>query len=191
VFKFDPQSYGPVFSQLIDTSRPDDLGPGKPNAGARDRLKALRIDLAFAERKVVDYDAAQCCLAGVWLLHNYFDESHSISQEIETTDGSYWHGILHRREPDYGNAKYWFRRVGDHPVFTDMAAGARRIATTEATADSHASFLATDGLWDPYRFIDLVEKVARGKSQAGELCLQAQRLEWQLLFDHCYRKAVG
>ena len=45
---------------------------------------------------------AACCLCGLWLLHDFLDESHSLSQEITTDTGSYWHGIMHRREPDYG-----------------------------------------------------------------------------------------
>ena len=52
---------------------------------------------------------AACCLAGVWLLHDYLDESHTISQRIDTPSGSFWHGIMHRREGDFSNAKYWFR----------------------------------------------------------------------------------
>lgn len=191
MFSFDPQSYGPVFAPLLDVSRPDDLCMGRPNAAARDSLKSLRVDTAFADGRIVDRDAAECCLAGVWLLNNYFDESHSISQDIATADGSYWHGILHRREPDYGNARYWFRRVGNHPSFKPLAVEARRVAEAETSLDSHASFLLAGDDWDAFRFIDLCERVVRGKSNAGDLCLSVQRLEWQLLFDHCYRKAVG
>lgn len=186
-----PQTYGPALTQLLDPARPDDLGPGRPNAAARGQLRALTLDTAFAGQKVVDRSAAQCCLAGVWLLHNFFDDSHSISQEIETSDGSYWHGILHRREPDYGNAKYWFRRVGTHPIFPDLASEARRLAQAERALDAQARYLAEDALWDPYRFIDLCEKIAHGKSDAGNLCLSVARIEWQLLFDHCYREALG
>ena len=44
-----------------------------------------------------------CCCAGLWLLHGYLDESHALSQSIHTTSGSYWHGLTHRREPNFAN----------------------------------------------------------------------------------------
>lgn len=50
--------------------------------------------------------------AGLLLWNGDLDASHTISQHIEDITGSYWHGIMHRMEPDYSNAKYWFRKVG-------------------------------------------------------------------------------
>ena len=71
---------------------------------------------------------AACCIAGVWLLHDFLDESHTISQGIDTPSGSFWHAIMHRREGDFSNAKYWFRRVGQHPVFDALGQRAAELA---------------------------------------------------------------
>ena len=60
--------------------------------------------------------------AGLWLLAGELDKSHAISQASDSPAGSFWHGIMHRREGDFGNAKYWFRRVGKHSVLTSLAA---------------------------------------------------------------------
>ncbi len=35
-----------------------------------------------------------------------------------------WHASLYRREPDPGNANYWFRHVGPHPIAPELAAAA-------------------------------------------------------------------
>ena len=77
-------------------------------------LDALTIDSAFAHAHVVDQDMAQCCFAAVWLLHDELDQSHRISQDVDTPTGSFWHGIMHRREGDFSNSKYWFARIGRH-----------------------------------------------------------------------------
>lgn len=187
--KFSPAEFGSSIASLI-TDRLPELGPGKPNAAARPQLVALTIESAFSDRNVVDHDAARCCLAGIWLWHDFLDESHAISQEIGTIDGSYWHGIMHRREPDYGNAKYWFRRVPRHPIFEPLAEAAREL-TAGKKLDPAAEFLATQKSWDANRFVDLCEAIAGGQSKAELLAREVARAEWRLLFDHCYRDALG
>lgn len=170
------------------------LGPGIVIESLRPKLAALSPKTLFAHQKIIGENAARCCLSALWLLHDFLDESHTISQEIETADGSYWHGIMHRREPDYGNAKYWFRRVGPHPVFKPLAAKARELAAAEnSKLPSNMDFLLKQASWDPYRFIDLCESLA-GRKSADEgaelLARRIARAEWDLLFDHCARQAT-
>jgi hypothetical protein len=185
----DREVYGPVIAALI-TDRLPDLGPGKPDSAVRQELQSLTVENAFAGQKVIDRDSASCCLSAMWLWHDFLDESHKISQDIDSIDGSYWHGIMHRREPDYGNAKYWFHRVPRHAVFQPLAEAAHALAA-EAQLDGPAQFLASQAEWDPYRFIDLCEAIARGRSKCDALAREIAKVEWQLLFDHCYRKAIS
>jgi hypothetical protein len=178
--EFDPQAYGPVFAPLVDVDRRRPLDAGKPNASERATLGRLTMKAAFvhATRAVADRDMAECCLAGVWLLHDCLDESHQVSQGIHTTSGSFWHGIMHRREGDFSNAKYWFRHVGEHPVFDPLAERAAALGLT------------IHGPWEPYAFVDMCQAALRdGKNL--ELCLDVQQVEWELLFDYCYHGAIG
>jgi hypothetical protein len=178
--------YPPAIRSLLSADRVPELGPGQPNTAARPALAALTVEALFADKPIGRRDLAQCCLTGLWLLHDFLDESHTISQDIACVEGSYWHGIMHRREPDFGNSAYWFRRVGNHPVFVPLY---RRAAELAAAAGTPAGeFLTRQSAWDPFAFIDLCERVERGRRDADLLCRQVQRAEWDLLFAYCYEQ---
>jgi hypothetical protein len=163
------------------------LGPGSPNLKVDSELKRLTLEKAFEPNLVHDNDMARCCLAAMWLYHDYLDESHGMSQEILTPTGSYWHGLMHRREPDYSNSKYWFRRVGNHPIFNSLATAAKQMITEDLPMS--ARFLDSQNTWDPFAFIDLCEEA--GGSTFETVCRQIQQKEWELLFDFCYCQAIG
>lgn len=181
----------PHLASLLGNSLPRcELGPGQPKTALRSVLENLSDEQLFAGAAVRDRALAKCCRSGLWLLYDFLDESHTISQDVPTIDGSYWHGIMHRREPDYGNAKYWFRRVPRHPVYAVLAAEARELAAGRKL-DAPAQFLASNTDWDPDNMIDLCEAIARGRSQCRELAEEVAMAEWRLLFQHCYAGAIG
>lgn len=182
-------NYGPVFGDLLRSALVMPLGPGRPITQHIVGLRAMTVEGAFDGHTIANGDMALSCISAVWLYHNYLDESHEISQSIDTPTGALLHGIMHRREPDYGNAKYWFRRVGSHPIFGELAEAAALLA--ERRPDRDAGLPAMNDGWDPFAFVDLVEACEQGDNAADDLCQQIQMREWWLLFDHCFNAAVG
>jgi hypothetical protein len=179
-----------LWEGLLADARLNELGPGNPRKDRITDLRQLDDQKFFAGKRIVDRAMAQCCHAGLWLLFGFLDESHRISQDIDTVEGSYWHGIMHRREPDYGNAKYWFRRVPRHAVWGLLADVARKLAE-DAEVDGPASFLREQDRWDAFAFVDLCQAVASGRSKSGDLARRVAQAEWGLLFEHCYLHAIG
>lgn len=92
---------------------------------------------------ITGLSAPPLVLAGLHLWNDDIDRCHRIAQAHEAAEGNYWHAILHRREPDYSNAKYWYRRVGKHPIFSGLrasldglgAAGVRRLVSGRGSRD--------------------------------------------------------
>jgi hypothetical protein len=58
-----------------------------------------------------------CSRALLLLQAGDFEHSHRLVQEMAGKSAAYVHGMLHRVEGDYSNAKYWFSRAADHPAF--------------------------------------------------------------------------
>ena len=170
---FDPAKYGSLAMPLLGPRLPE-LGPGSPNQAAHASLSALTPEIIFPQ--LGDHSMALCCISGLWLLHDFLDESHRISQDISTSTGSYWHGIMHRREPDAANSKYWFRQMGHHPIVEMLA--------TEAPAIGYA-------YRTPSEFVDFCERVRGAGSAEEDLAKRVQCLEWELLFAWCFERAVG
>jgi hypothetical protein len=175
-WKFDSLNYSPRAAELLAGGRLPELGPGSPNSAAAPLLKALTVEFLFAGHRIADDKMARCCLAALWLHHDFLDESHSISQEIDTPTGSYWHAIMHRREPDAGNSKYWWHRVGSHPILD--------LLKKYSPAAGH-SFTT------PQQFVDLCERVRGSGSVEEDAAKRVQLLEWQLLFDWCWKRSLA
>lgn len=190
MFRFDPSNYGGVAARLLAEERLPPLGPGRENSAARADLEALTPESLFGPARVKDSAMAAACISGLWLYHDYLDRAHTISQSIHTTTGSYWHGIMHRREPDFGNAGYWFQRVGDHAIFPALAEAARELAAAAGPL-KQAAWLANAARWEPFRFIDLCAACYSNEDAEARVCRRVGLEEWRLLFDFSYRKAIG
>ncbi|MEE2737145.1 MAG: hypothetical protein VX435_02890 [Planctomycetota bacterium] len=185
---FDPTDYGNTFETLLSQSELSSLDQGTPNYSIKTKLDELSVDNAFSTASIQNLSMAQCCIAGIWLYHGFLDESHQISQSIATPTGSYWHGLMHRREPDYSNSKYWFRRVGNHPVFTSLLESIP--AMTPQMEIIEFKTLLTKTTWDPFTFIDYCEISCQQPSPLKELCKRIQQIEYHLLFDYCFHQTI-
>jgi hypothetical protein len=170
-----------AYSVLVPTA------PG--SAEARALLESLAPDQLLNRFTSNPHDG-QAMLAGLWLWHDFLDESHAISQQNQTPNGSFWHAIMHRREGDFSNSKYWLARCTNHPSYTTMAVRADDVIRPYP-ADKSIFRLTAHG-WNPGAFVDLVEQVHnRPTDPRHSLAVSLQQLEWRLLFDHCTRGAAG
>jgi hypothetical protein len=171
---FDPTAYGAEVAEILalDSSgqRLMPLAMGRCSSDrALEILKSKRAADLFPHSR-----APEAALSGLYLYFSCLDEAHTIAQDIDTAEGSYWHAILHRQEPDPGNSGYWFRQVGSHPIFPQLRAEAAAIG------------VAFGERWDPFAFIDYCEQArAHPGSDQERRALEVQRAEWQLLFHYC------
>ena len=170
-------------SDALQSLPPLPLGPGVEHREHKSMLDGLSP--ADFSGPGGDRNAASCCLSGIWLRFGYLDESHTISQAIHTAEGSYWHGIMHRHEPDYGNAKYWFRQTGSHPLFAELGEQSAALAAESACP---AARQWSTGVWDPFEFVDFCEREEHGGANQN-LAVALVQLEWDLLFEYCLQLA--
>jgi hypothetical protein len=167
---------------------------------------------------ITSYPHAAAMLAGLWLWHDALDECHRIAQKepadlrgsssrlgqlgSESTDVSrqslrdagvslaFWHAIMHRREGDFSNSKYWYHRAAHHPLLPAIGANVAALINP-LPADKALLRLMRDG-WNPDAFVELAEELHRRAEAARvETFVAIQKIEWRMLFDHCARQAAG
>ena len=162
---------------------------GDGNPAAKGVLEALSPKTVLAVPASDDGDAA-LVLSGLWLLHDWLEPSHTLSQGVETVNGSFWHALLHRREGDFNNARYWYGKCRNHPAMATLATEGQAIVKASNASDD-ARTITRDG-WDTYAMVDFVESVydAADDHPPVQLARDLQNLEWRILFDYTVRAAV-
>ena len=178
---FDSASFGSAVAAVLAVDgRGERLIPlvASHDAAVAAAAKQIHRDL------FVDAAHPAGALAGLWTYFSFFDEAHKVAQDDGSVEGSYWHGILHRQEPDAWNSGYWFRRVRSHAVFAPLAEAASEIIDR----NPGCGFRISKG-WDASAFIDYCEEARQKPGSLQErVALEIQRAEWQLLFEHCARR---
>ena len=163
-----------AFLRAIDTGDLPALGPEqrasvRPIAALGQAVDALGLSPS----------TANLARSTALLWHDHLDASHDVSQDLPSSDGSFLHGIMHRREPDYPNAKYWFRRTGDHPCYSSLASQVEAYLSVTGN-EALAKRLVPGAQWDPFEFVDAVES-AMHSGQHVDALQNIQRLEFESL----------
>ena len=160
-----------------------------------DTLEAASLDELFDGASLKNTTFAEAIKSGLLLWNDALDESHTISQGLADQTGSYWHGIMHRREPDYPNSKYWFGRVGSHPIFPALRERSLELYNetanpSDALTEIGEAITAQEN-WDSYQFVDWCQ-AAEGDSDSDVIGFlqQVQAEEIKLLLAYSYRNAV-
>jgi hypothetical protein len=126
-----------------------------------------------------------CLVAGLLQVHDFWDASHDAAQRAddmgERDFSAFWHGIAHRREPDAGNAAYWFRRVGKHPTFKPLGEEARRLLDQHGDP-ALAARLIPSGAWNASAMIDFCTSAKAGSANEA-IARRLQRVEMWLLLE--------
>ncbi len=180
LLKHDAKEQGGTYRKLVIAE-----GDGQPDV--LDRL-LLASPSSVLTRRPDDIEEAQCLLAALWLRHDYLNEAHELCQAVETPTGSWWHAILHRREGDFFNAKYWYARAAGHPAMA-MVAAAMGNAVGGLPADKSLLRIVSPS-YNGAALVDLVQRVHKNQADPQyDLAVTLQLMEWQTLFDYGVRMA--
>ena len=152
-------------------------GPGRAVIGIDSFATAIE---AAVPSLATDHRNKRCVESGLLLLWDFLDDSHEISQTMEgkgsPRTADYWHGIMHRREPDAGNASYWFRRVGAHPAFdqlgTQLSAWMSELKASPEMLQLAESRLLKSKSFDPFAMIELSTAALRNPGSVADQTLR-------------------
>lgn len=165
---------------LCRTPAPPELGPG-PRPGITAAADLRTQFAALSHEFPPDRRRAQLVLGSLLWWHDHLGAAHTLAQQIPDASGSYLHALMHRREPDYANAAYWFRRAGNHPVLTPLSAAARDLLQARGEPETTARLLP-GGRWDNLAFLELCATAAREpeSSPRHRLACELQQLEFEV-----------
>lgn len=181
-----------LLASLQDRPSLPPLSPQRLWSFAMDRDIAAFRDGSDPEFR--DSAEGHALTAALYLANDSLDRAHELVQAHEGHPTCDWvHAIVHRREGDYANSKYWVRRAGAHSAYHGLQARASRLlgesdnpAEAFAPLASALEKIRTQGEWNAYLFVDAVSMQESGGGDEASLRLleRLQQLEWQILMRY-------
>jgi hypothetical protein len=145
-------------------------------------------------------------LAALHLFNDDLDQSHTICQSFdrEFAPASFWHGIIHRREPDFKNALGWFGRADKWEGLLQIRDSVQDVlqrvllmseyGSARDTAFGLKRHLDAVGVWDPAHFVEMcsTHKDREDHDEMESMLLkEIQEAEMVAALDWTHRCAVG
>jgi len=168
----------------------DRLGRDKPLLNGKKAVEALTAEnLGW----VKDSQTLLFVESALYIYFDCFEEAHQIAQDHEGIYGNWLHAILHRREPDAGNSKYWYQRVNGPPsVYEGIGVKALEILGKNPVneLDSLAQKISKSKTWEPGTFVDLCDKFRKKEpsSLPYKALVEIQEIEWRGLLGFILEK---
>ncbi len=144
------------------------------------RVRSATDATLAGDRPIADAATFALVRGGLFYVLDALPDAHALFQDAPGDLAAYWHGMMHRREGDFDNARYWFRRAGVLPVFGEM----------HHAAANHSELMARQSNWDPYLFTGQCEQARFGDPDLRKELAALQRAEFDALFDYCWRQSV-
>lgn len=150
--------------------------------GVHEEIAAIS-EAELAEGHPDGWLSARAWKASLHLWNDNLSAAHDIVEHMNTPTGAALHGIVHRREGDFDNARYWFRMAGDHPAFHGLQSRAVSFLQGQRTVPGPLKDvfvqIAAQGSWNPYLFIGAIaiQNNQIGEPSSQDVLEQLQQLE--------------
>ncbi len=169
-------------------------------------LDRTDIGTLFQNTPLISEPYGQLVRGALYLKNDDLAVSHAIFQQVGRDERSattcYWHGIVHRREPDFNNARGWFQKAEGlvaGPVLNQaictLLQQAIQMPDYGKARDVALVFLRhlkNRETWDGLYFLNLCQRCNNENDEALQRLLEdIQEKEFEVLFDWTFRQAIG
>ena len=134
---------------------------------------------AFASSDAAASTRRALCRAALFLWNDDLDAAHNIVQpHDDNATANLLHAVVHRREKDFSNALYWWRKTGAHPLLYNIGLAVKDVNG----AREYSQLFGRDDVFDAAAFTQLCEKPS---PQNDEVLRRIQAVELESIYEFC------
>jgi len=167
----------------------------RPNPLGKRTLDEIEDSALFGRRTLEDEPSGAAIRALLYLWSGWPNEARMYAQAANDDERHFITGVCERHGGHANAAKAAFQQLDGHPVFDELAG-----LVPEIVADNRdrsicrfAEIVRLTECWEPFAFVDLYEQGRAGvlTESTLETVRTLQCREFEVLFRHCHRRALG